>query len=70
MNLKLMAEEILPYLEEKPVNTYEICAMKEMSFASIYQKLKILEAAGYVKAIKSGGNKTLWQINPEKPTTT
>lgn len=61
MNLKSMSEEILPYLEEKPLNTYEICAAKERGFASIHQKLKILEAAGIVCQLRSG-RKVLWQI--------
>lgn len=69
MNLKLMADEILPYLEEKPMDVYELCAAKERSVPYMHQKLKILEAAGYIKSQKTG-RKTIWLINPEKTTTT
>lgn len=59
MNLSLIAEQILPFLEE-PKTMYELAAIKEMSISSIYQKLKILEAAKMVKKIQAGKG-VLWQ---------
>ena len=59
MNLKSISEEILPYLEE-PKTVYQLCADKEQGYASIHQKMKILEAAGIVKKIRSGRG-VLWR---------